>query len=253
MTIDLNCDMGEGAGNDSDLMPLVTSANIACGFHASDPATMRCTVRLAREHGVAVGAHPSYRDREGAGRRPLRLAPEQVRDEVTYQVGALLAFCRAEGVRLTHVKPHGALYNAAATDAALAGAICEAVRAIDPSLAMICLAGSRMASIARQVGLACLEEAFADRAYTSAGQLVPRAAPGAVIHDPEKAAQRAVMITRDRRVISVDGSVIPLAAQTLCVHGDTPGCVPLLLAIRAGLEAEGIAIRPFAAEPGPPR
>src|SRR5215211_1974673 len=179
--IDLNCDMGEGAGNDAQIVPLVTSVNVACGFHAGGPDVMRQTVRLARQHGVAVGAHPSYPDRAGFGRRFLAASPEEVRDDVTYQIGALWAFCQAEGVRLTHVKPHGALYNTAAQDRALALAICEATRAVDPALTVVCLARSAMAEVARGLGVPCAEEAFGDRAYTSAGTLVPRGTPGAVI------------------------------------------------------------------------
>jgi UPF0271 protein len=247
--IDLNCDMGEGAGSDPLLMPLVTSANVACGFHASDPATMRRTVRLAREHGVAVGAHPSYADRGGFGRRRVDATPEGVRDDVLYQVGALWALCRAEGVRLGHVKPHGALYGAAAGDPALARAICEAVRAVDPSLAVVCLAGSPMAGTVRALGLACAEEAFADRAYTGAGTLVPRTAPGALIDDPEGVAERASMIVREKRVLAIDGTVVPISAQTICVHGDTPGADRLAAAIRRRFAADGIEVRSFAHRP----
>jgi UPF0271 protein len=249
MWIDLNCDMGEGAGSDERIMPLVTSANVACGFHASDPTHMRRTVRLAREHGVAVGAHPSYADREGFGRRAVDATPDEVRDAVTYQVGALWAICRAEGVRLGHVKPHGALYNTAAQDPALARAICEAVAAVDPALAVVCLARSPMAEVTRKLGLACAEEAFADRAYTGAGTLVPRGAPGAVIEDPEQVAERVVRIVREKRVAAVDGSDVPLDARTLCVHGDTPGAERLVAAIRARLRAEGIEVKPFAGQP----
>jgi UPF0271 protein len=248
-SIDLNCDMGEGEVSDERIMPLVTSANVACGFHAGDAALMRRTVRLAHTHGVAVGAHPSYADREGFGRRALEVPPERVRDEVVYQIGALWAFCRAEGVRLSHVKPHGALYNAAAGDAALARAVCDAVRAVDPALVVVCLAGSPMAALVRQLGLPCAEEAFADRAYTRAGTLVPRSTPGAVLHDPREVAERALAIVRDRRVTAIDGAAVPLRAETLCVHGDTPGAERLVSTIRARLDAEGIAVRPLARQP----
>lgn len=245
MSIDLNCDMGEGEASDERIMPFVTSANVACGFHAGDAATMRRTVRLARAHGVAVGAHPSYADREGFGRRALDVEPDLVRDEVIYQVGALWGFCRAEGIRLRHVKPHGALYNAAARDPALAQAVCEAVRAVDPSLVVVCLAGSSMAEVVRRLGLACAEEAFADRAYTGAGALVSRSEPGAVILDPAEVAERAVRFVREGCVTAIDGSEVSLRAQTLCVHGDTPGAERLVAAIRARLDREGIAVRPF--------
>ncbi|MFL5274762.1 MAG: LamB/YcsF family protein [Anaeromyxobacteraceae bacterium] len=246
VTIDLNCDMGEGEPSDERVMPFVTSVNVACGFHAGDAATMRRTVRLARAHGLAVGAHPSYADREGFGRRALDLDPEQVRDEVVYQIGALWGICRAEGARLVHVKPHGALYNTAAGDPALALAVCDAVRLVDPSLVVVCLAGSRMVEQARRFGLACAEEAFADRAYTSAGTLVPRSQPGAVIHDPQAVAERALRIVTERRVTSIDGRPVSLSAQTLCIHGDTPGAERLAAAVRARLEAEGVAVAPVA-------
>jgi 5-oxoprolinase (ATP-hydrolysing) subunit A len=249
MQIDLNCDMGEGEPSDERLMPFITSASVACGFHAGDAATMRRTVRLARAHGVAVGAHPSYLDREGFGRRALDVDPEQVRDEVVYQLGALWAICRAEGVRLAHVKPHGALYNKAAGDPALAHAVCDAVRAVDPSLVLMCLAGSPMAEQARRLGLACAEEAFADRAYTSAATLVPRGTPGAVIQDPTEVAARALRMVREQRVTSIDGRTVPIRAQTLCVHGDTPGAERLAAAIRARLEAEGVTVRPVTRQP----
>ncbi|HEY6005689.1 MAG TPA: 5-oxoprolinase subunit PxpA [Anaeromyxobacter sp.] len=248
-TIDLNCDMGEGEPSDARIMPFITSANVACGFHAGDAATMRRTVRLAREHGVSVGAHPSYLDREGFGRRALDVPPERVRDEVVYQIGALWGVCRAEGVRLAHVKPHGALYNSAAADPALAQAICDAVRAVDPSLVLVCLAGSRMAELARKLGLACAEEAFADRAYTSGGALVSRSAPGAVIQDAREVSNRAVRIVREQRITSIDGATLSLRAQTLCVHGDTPGAEKLVAAIRARLDTEGIAVRPLPPHP----
>jgi UPF0271 protein len=245
MRIDLNCDMGEEAGSDERIMPLVTSANVACGVHAGGPATMRRTVRLAREHGVGVGAHPSYPDRAGFGRRFLAASPEEVRDDVTYQMGALWAFCQAEGVRLTHIKAHGALYNAAASDPALAKAICEAARSVDPSLPVMCLARSPMAEVARAMGVPCVEEAFADRAYTSAGTLVPRRSPGAVIHDPEEVAERVSRMVRERKVVAIDGSVIQLEAQSVCVHGDTPGAERLVAAVRARLGRDGISVRPF--------
>jgi 5-oxoprolinase (ATP-hydrolysing) subunit A len=252
-SIDLNSDMGEGygawrMGDDERLAALVSSMNVACGFHASDPVTMRRTVRLAKRHGVAVGAHPSYPDRVGFGRRALAATPDEVRDDVTYQVGALWAFCRAEGVPLRHVKPHGALYNAAARDEALAAAICEAVRAIDPALVVVALAGSSMLAVARRLGLRAAGEAFADRAYTREGQLLSRREPGAVLHDPAAVAARAVRMTRERRVTAADGSEVAVEAETLCLHGDTPGAADLAAAIRAALDREGIAVRPLRGE-----
>lgn len=255
-SIDLNCDMGEGYGRwpplaDEELMPLVSSANVACGFHASDPRIMRRTVRLACRHGVAVGAHPSFPDRVGFGRRLLAASPDEIADDVVYQVGALLGFCRAEGVRLTHVKPHGALYNAAARDAAMARAIAEAVRAVDPSLWLMCLAGSRLAEAGRAVRLACVEEAFADRGYAPDGTLLPRDRPGALVTDPGAVAERVARLARDGTVVAADGSVLRVAARTVCVHGDTPGAAELARAIRARLDRDGIAVRSFAAAAAP--
>lgn len=244
-SVDLNCDMGEGCPSDARVMPLITSANVACGFHASDPATIRRTVRLARAHGVAVGAHPSFPDRSGFGRRFLAASADEVRDDVTYQIGAVWAFCRAEGVPLTHVKAHGALYNAAAEDEELARALCEAVRGVDPALAVVCLARSRMATVIRSLGLRCVEEAFADRAYTPDGALVSRRSPGAVIEDVAQVAERASRMVRERNVVAIDGTVVPLEPLTLCLHGDTPGAERLALAIRRRLEADGVQIRPI--------
>jgi UPF0271 protein len=249
-SIDLNCDMGEsfGAwrmGDDERIVPLVSSINVACGFHASDPGTMRRTVRLAKKHGVAVGAHPSFPDRVGFGRRLLAATPDEVRDDVTYQVGALWAFCKAEGVPLRHVKAHGALYNAAAADPALATAICEAVRAVDPSLYVVCLAGSRWAQVARELGVRWVGEAFADRGYTPSGALVSRREPGAVIHDPAKVAERVARLARERRITAADGSELTLDAGTVCIHGDTPGAADLAAAVRSRLERDGIEIRPL--------
>lgn len=242
MRIDLNCDMGEGAGFDEQIMPLVSSASVACGFHAGDPTSLRESLRLAKRHGVAVGAHPSYPDRENFGRTAMVRSPEQVRDDVLYQVAALAGLCRAEGVPLRHVKPHGALYNAAAQDRTLAEAICEAVRAIDSALIVMCLAGSPMAGVVRAAGLTCAEEAFADRAYTAAGALVPRTAPGAVIADPGQVAERVAMLAREGRVAAIDGRLVAVRADTLCVHGDTRGAVELLRAIRARLAADGVEV-----------
>lgn len=242
-TIDLNCDMGEGYDSDARVMPLVTSANVACGFHAGDPVTMRRTVRLARAHGVAVGAHPSFPDRSGFGRRLLAASPDEVRDDVTYQIGALWAICRSEGVRMAFVKPHGALYNAAARDEALARAICEAARSVEPALAVVCLARSPMAALARGMGVACIEEAFADRAYTASGALVSRTLPGAVIHDVEAVAERASRMVREQSVAAVDGTPVRLEFQTLCLHGDTPGADRIAAVIRRRLEADGVTIR----------
>jgi UPF0271 protein len=246
MAIDLNCDMGEGAGEDEGIVPLVSSINVACGFHAGDPATIRATIRLASRHGVAVGAHPSYPDREGFGRAPMVRSPEEVRDDVLYQVAAVRAFCAAEGVALVHVKPHGALYNTAAQDPVLAAAICEAVRQVDPGLVIVCLAGSPMAGVVRSLGMRCAEEAFADRGYTPEGTLVPRGRPGALVDDPGAVAERVAGMARERRVTSVAGTPVTVAADTICLHGDTPGAAVLAAAIRARLTRDGIEVRALA-------
>ena len=246
MAIDLNCDMGEGAGEDEGIVPLVSSINVACGFHAGDPATIRATIRLAARHGVAVGAHPSYPDREGFGRAPMVRSSEEVRDDVVYQVAAVRAFCAAEGVPLVHVKPHGALYNTAAQDPVLAAAICEAVRQVDPGLVIVCLAGSPMAGVVRSLGMRCAEEAFADRGYTPEGTLVPRGRPGALVDDPGAVAERVAAMARERRVNSVSGTPVTMAADTICLHGDTPGAALLAAAIRARLTRDGIEVRGLA-------
>jgi UPF0271 protein len=245
VAIDLNCDMGEGAGADEELMPLVSSANVACGGHAGDEASMRATVQLARRHGVAVGAHPSYPDRAGFGRERLARTPDEVRADVVAQVRALLAICREQGVTLVHVKPHGALYNAAAGDAELARAIAEAVREVDPGLVVVCLAGSPMVGLVRGMGLSCAEEAFADRGYTALGTLVPRGRPGALLRDPAAVAERASRMARERRVLADDGTVVPVGADTLCLHGDTPGAAELARAVRKRLQADGVLVRPL--------
>jgi 5-oxoprolinase (ATP-hydrolysing) subunit A len=251
-TIDLNADMGEGFGAwapaaDERLMPLVSSANIACGFHASDPRIMRQTVRLAREHGVAVGAHPSFPDLVGFGRRMIAATPAEILDDVVYQVGALLGFCRAEGVPLAHVKPHGALYNAAAKDPAIAGAIAEAVRAVDPSLWLMGLAGSALVEAGRAAGLRCVEEAFADRGYARDGTLLPRGRPGALVTDPAAVADRVARLAREGVIRAADGTELRVAAGTVCVHGDTPGAVEVARAIRERLARDGVAVRSFSA------
>jgi len=252
--IDLNCDVGEGFGAwaptaDEQLIPLVSSANVACGFHASDPRLMRRTVRLAKRHGVAVGAHPSFPDLVGFGRRMLAATPEEIEDDVVYQVGALMAFCRAEGVPLVHVKPHGALYHAAAGDAAVARAIVSAVRAVDPALWLVCLAGSALAREGRAAGLRCAEEAFADRGYARDGTLLPRGEPGALVSDPAAAAERVSRLAFEGIIRAADGTDLPVGARTVCVHGDTPGAVEIARAIRGRLDREGVAVRSFA-DPG---
>lgn len=250
MRIDLNCDMGEGfgrydIGQDAEAMPLISSANVACGFHASDPGTMHRTVKLAKEYDVAVGAHPSFPDRVGFGRREMSASPAEIRDDVMYQVGALLAFCKAEGVPLRHVKPHGALYNMAAREIEVARAIAAAVRSVDPSLYLVCLCGSNLVAAAKEAGLPYAEEAFADRGYRKDGKLVPRREHGAVLVEPAEVAERVVRMVRDGEVTTVDGMDIAIAPKTICVHGDTPGAVKMLRAIRALAGKEGIRIKAF--------
>lgn len=245
--IDLNCDMGESfgvyrLGADEQIMPLITSANIACGFHGGDPQVMRRTVRLARKHGVAVGAHPGYRDLAGFGRRPLVCAPDEVFADVLYQIGALAAFCRAEGVQLRHVKPHGALYNTAASDPATAGAIAGAVAAFDRSLALYAPPGSALERAGLEAGLRVVREGFADRGYAADGTLLPRSHPGSVLFDPEVAAAQARQLACARTVTAHTGEAVPVPAGTICVHGDHPKAVLLLRRIREELAAAGVSV-----------
>jgi 5-oxoprolinase (ATP-hydrolysing) subunit A len=250
--IDVNADVGEGfgawtMGQDADLLALVTSANVACGFHAGDPAVMDRTVAAAARAGVALGAHPGYPDLRGFGRRPMSAAPEEVETDVLYQVGALLAFARAHGARLVHVKPHGALYNQAALDEELARAVARGTARAGRDLILVGLAGSEaMRRAAEAEGLRFAAEAFADRAYNDDGTLRSRRLPGAVITDPEAAARQAVAIARDGRVRSAEGAEVRLRADTLCVHGDTPGAVANARAVGQALRAAGIALKPLA-------
>lgn len=255
MRIDLNCDMGEGfgaysLGNDSDIIALISSANIACGFHAGDPRTMDRTVRLARDHGVAVGAHPGFPDLRGFGRRAMACSPEEIEADLTYQIGALRAFCVANRVPLRHVKPHGALYNMAADDESLVRAMARAVGRLDAGLLLVGLAGrdnSRLAAVAAEEGVSMVFEGFPDRAYTPRGTLLPRHLDGAVIADAEEVADRALRMAVEGVVIAVDGTPVELAAQTLCIHGDHPRGPALAAAIRQRLEQAGVVIRPMEA------
>jgi UPF0271 protein len=241
--IDLNADVGEGTTGDPELMRSITSANIACGFHAGDPGTMRATIELARAHGVAAGAHPGFPDLDGFGRRELQVAPRDVEDFVVYQVGALAAIAAAQGVRLQHVKPHGALFNMAARDAALADAVARATATIDKSMMLFGLPGSELNAAGRRAGLRTACEAFADRAYQPDGALVSRQQPGAVIHDPETVVQRALRMVREQAVDAVDGTTVPLIVDTICVHGDTPGAAELAMRIRKAFEDAGIEVK----------
>jgi len=250
--VDLNCDMGEsfGAytiGMDDAVIKHITSANIACGFHAGDPLVMDRTVKLAVEHNVAVGAHPGYPDLQGFGRRNMDCTLEEVRQYVVYQIGALQAFCAANGTRMRHVKPHGNLYNTAAVNEDIARVIAEAIASVDSELMYVALSSTKedfMTSIARDVGLTVVYEAFPDRAYTSDGTLLSRRLPGAVVRDARVVAERALMMAKEGKVIAVDGTPVDLDIQTLCVHGDTPMAVELVKAIREELEANGIVVKP---------
>lgn len=247
MRIDLNGDVGEsfGAyeiGHDADLIPILTSANIACGFHAGDPGVMRATVALAREHRTNIGAHPGFPDLVGFGRREIKATPREVEDLVAYQIGALAAIAAAQGMRLSHVKPHGALYNMAARDSDLADAIARATVAVDRSLLLFGLPGSKSLDAASRHGVRAISEAFADRAYRADGSLVPRSEPGAVIDDAHQVVERAVTIARERIVVAADGTRVPLDVETICVHGDTPGAAELASRIRKALIDVGIQV-----------
>jgi len=246
--IDLNCDMGEsfGAwrmGADEEVMPNITSANVACGFHGGDPTVMRATVRLARSAGVAVGAHPGFHDLLGFGRREIRVSPAEVEDGLLYQIGALAAVAHSEGVRLRHVKAHGALYNMASRDTALADAIARAVAAFDRSLVLFALPSSALIEAGRAAGLRLAAEGFADRAYEPDGSLTPRSIAGAVIHDPDAVVARARRMIEDGLVLTRDGREIALRVDTLCVHGDTPGAPELTRRLRAALPEHGVDVR----------
>lgn len=249
--MDLNSDLGESfgrwtLGDDEALLDVVTSANIACGFHAGDPTILRRTCALAAERGVVIGAQVSYRDLAGFGRRFIDVEPAELTNDVLYQLGALEGMARVAGTRVAYVKPHGALYNAIVDHEAQAAAVVEAVRRYDPGLPVLGLPGSVWLRRAGEVGLTGVPEAFADRAYTPAGALVSRRDPGAVLHDPDVVAARCVRLATAGEVEAVDGSVVPVAAQSICVHGDSPGAVEMAIAVREALQAAGVQIRPFA-------
>jgi 5-oxoprolinase (ATP-hydrolysing) subunit A len=245
--IDLNADVGESLGpwpmgSDAELIPLVTSVNVACGAHAGDPLTIERTVRLAASHGVAVGAHPGYPDLVGFGRRDLAMAPDELEATLVYQVGALAAFAADAGVPLCHVKAHGALYNAAARDPDLAIVVARAVARVSRSLVLVGLARSALVEAGRAAGLRTAGEAFADRAYEADGSLRSRRLPGAVHEDPAAVAAQAVSIVRDGRVIAYDGSVLDVDADTICIHGDSPGAVEFARAVREALAGAGVTV-----------
>jgi len=244
MHVDLNADLGEGAPDDAELLTLVSSANIACGWHAGDARLMQTTVAAALERGVAIGAHPSYPDRENFGRSEMQLAPADVRADLIYQIGALDALVRTAGGRLHHVKPHGALYNQAARDPALASAIAAAVLDVNPALAVYGLAGSELLKAAERAGLRAVAEVFADRGYRADGSLVPRSQPGAFVEDTEEAVERTLRMVRDGVVQAASGEIIPLQAQTICLHGDGPHALTFARAIHTALTQAGVQLRP---------
>ena len=250
LRIDINCDMGESfgpwtMGADAEVMPHITSANVACGAHAGDPTVMRRTVRTAVAAGVAVGAHPGFADLQGFGRREMTVDPSELEDSLIAQIGALAAIARAEGAALQHVKAHGALYNMAARQRPLADVIARAIAACGPSLIMFALPGSSMADAAAAAGLRVAAEGFADRSYEEDGSLTPRSRAGAVIHDPDAVVARAVRMVRDGVVLTAAGREVPLRIDTICVHGDTPGAAGLVRRIRDALAGLGAAVQPL--------
>ena len=250
MRIDLNSDLGESfgpwpMGQDAALMDSISSANVACGFHAGDPGTMRATIALAREKGVAIGAHPGFQDLVGFGRREVKASSAEVHDLVLYQVSALAGMASAQGVRLQHVKAHGALYNMACRDQSLADAIARAVAAFDRSLILFGLPNSELLRAGKAAGLRVAAEVFADRAYDPDGSLTSRTKPGSVIHDTQRVVDRAIKMVRDNKVVALHGSTIALQADTICLHGDTPGAADHAKAVRRGLEAAGITVGSF--------
>ena len=246
--IDINCDMGESFGNyvmgqDAEILNHVSSANIACGFHAGDPLVMAKTVRLAVEKGVAIGAHPSYPDLQGFGRRKMDMTPDEIEAMVIYQIGALDGFARANGTHLTHVKAHGALYNVAAQDPAVAKAYARAVARYNPELAFVCLATAPMIiEEGHKAGLRVVREAFADRAYNPDGSLVNRRLPGSLISDPEKSVEQVIRLVKQGEIVAHDGTILKLEADTVCVHGDGPTAPAIARALKARLEEAGITV-----------
>lgn len=246
-TVDLNCDMGENfgvytLGCDAEIIKYVSSANIACGYHAGDPLVMQSTVFLARKHGKSVGAHPGFPDLLGFGRRNLIMSPEEIRTAILYQIGALSAFCRAAGIPLRHVKPHGALYNMAARDREIADAVALSVKAFDPELVLFGLAGSELIAAGRSAGLPVAREVFADRNYHSDGTLVSRRDPQGVIYDPTAVSERVVRLVREGKATAIDGKEIQLNFDTICLHGDTPGAAEIAAAVYSGLRNAGVEI-----------
>ncbi|WP_457634518.1 LamB/YcsF family protein [Oceanithermus desulfurans] len=249
-SIDLNADAGESfgpwkMGSDEELFPLLSSVNLATGFHAGDPLTMQRSIALARRHGVAVGAHPGFPDLVGFGRRDLAVTPEQAYADTLYQIGALAAFLKVDGMALHHVKPHGALYLQMLRNEATAEAVARAVRDYDPELPLVLLPNTPMEAAAAGVGVRYVREAFPDRAYLSDGRLAPRSMEGALIRDPERAAERAVQMVLEGKVEALDGGEVEVRAETLCVHGDNPEAVAIARAVRRALEAAGVDVRSY--------
>lgn len=255
LTIDLNADLGESfgqwtLGDDDALLDLVSSANVACGFHAGDPTVLRRTCQAAADRGVVIGAQVGYRDLAGFGRRFIDVAPDELTNDVLYQIGALEAFARVAGTSVRYVKPHGALYNAIVHHEEQAAAVVDAVRRYDPSLPVLGLPGSAWLRLADEAGLTTVPEAFADRAYTPVGTLVSRREPGAVLHDPTEVAQRCERMVTRHEVEAVDGSVVEVRPGSLCVHGDSPGAVAMATDVRRRLDEAGVRIAPFVDGPG---
>jgi UPF0271 protein len=242
MRVDLNADVGEGVGDDAALMPFLSSANIACGYHAGNAAVMRNAIAFAQRHHVAVGAHPGFQDRKFFGRRELTMTAAEVERLVTRQIRTLAEAAAEKGVPVTHVKPHGALYNMAARDAGLAAAIARSVAAVDSALLLFGLAGSSLIGEGRKAGLRTVSEVFADRGYRADGSLVPRTEPGAVLDDSDLVVSRALAMVREGAVSAVDGTRVPLEVETICIHGDTPGAVDFARRLRAALDAAGVEI-----------
>ena len=248
--VDLNCDLGESFGNyklgmDEQILPLITSANIACGFHASDPVVMSRTLKMAAESGVAAGAHPGYQDLVGFGRRNMKVAPAEVTDIVMYQIGALEAFCRANGIAMQHVKPHGAMYNMAEKDDKLAEGICRGIKAVNPDLILLGPGSGKMVKAAKALGLKTAGEVFADRAYMEDGTLVPRSQEGAMITDEEEAVARVLEMVQKGTVTAITGKKIEVQADSICVHGDGQKALLFVQKIRSELEKAGVVIVPM--------
>ena len=249
LSVDLNADLGEGSRHDVKLFELISSANIATGFHAGDSDTMHAAISAAKEHGVAVGAHPSFFDRENFGRKELNVADQEVLDAVAYQLGIFQAIASALDTRPNHVKPHGALYNMAVRDAKLADAIARAIESVDPTLILFAPDKSELARAGEAHGVQIAREIFADRNYLNDGWLVPRTRPDALLHDPKEAAQRVLRMLREGKVRSVEGGDIDVRGETICVHGDTPGAVEFARELRTRLEGDGVRISALKSQP----